>query len=158
MILACDARFDRRPPVIPILRFGLLATDICRRVGYAEVAAVFDRSFYLRAEDYFLCVGDSTIGNGPLTLIADVGVSVPLSGLGLRPGQRADISTRCISIGNAIQFSLEDCERWRPPEWPTRRRTLASWTPAPLSRAAPHRSQFGLGHAGRQCNNVADCC
>lgn len=33
------------------------------------VAAVFDRSFYLRSGDAFVCVGNSSIGDGPLNII-----------------------------------------------------------------------------------------
>ena len=54
---------------IPIRRSGVLAHEMCRRGGHAEVAVVFARSFYLRAGEMFVCVGGPEIGNGPLTLI-----------------------------------------------------------------------------------------
>ncbi len=58
---------------VPIVRSGILAREFCRQVAHAEVAAVFDRSIYLRCADMFVCLGEPAIGNGPLTLIADFG-------------------------------------------------------------------------------------
>jgi hypothetical protein len=51
-------------PAIAVLRSGILADDLCRRGSKAEVAAVFERSFYLRAASTFLCIGAPAIGNG----------------------------------------------------------------------------------------------
>jgi len=118
MGLAHDTMIEAPARVIPILRSGVLAQDICRRARHAEVAAVFERSFYLRTGDSFLCVGDASIGNGPLTLVADIGGSIRCRDIGLRGGQRAAVSTRHIAIGDAIRFSLADCQTWRPPGWP----------------------------------------
>jgi hypothetical protein len=118
MSLAQDVTLGVSPRVIAILRSGILAEDFCKRGGHAEVAAVFERSFYLRAGDMFLCVGAPSIGNGPLTLIAEIDGPVRWSDLGLRPGRRADISARHLTIGGAIRFSLAAHEPWRPPAWP----------------------------------------
>jgi hypothetical protein len=74
---------------------------------------VFERSFYLRAGDLFVCVGEPAIGNGPLTLIADMRVAR----LGLHPGQPARIAENRIAIG-AVTFTCADCEPWHPPPWP----------------------------------------
>jgi hypothetical protein len=115
--LAGDTTRDAPLRSIPILRSGVLAQDMCRRGGPAEVAAVFARSFYLRAGDTFVCVGAPSIGNGPLTLIADIGRAVPLSALGLRAGQRAEICARCVVVGGAVRFELEESEPWHPPAW-----------------------------------------
>jgi hypothetical protein len=57
--------------IVPILRSGILAREFCQHDARAEIAAVFDRSFCLRAGDTFICVGAPVIGNGPLTLIAN---------------------------------------------------------------------------------------
>src|SRR5262245_21096681 len=37
--------------------------------GEGQVCAVFKRSFYLRAGDRYACVGDASIGRGPLNAI-----------------------------------------------------------------------------------------
>src|SRR5262245_39219361 len=104
--------------IVPILRSGMLARPFCRHAPVAEVAAVFDGSLHLRAGDVFICIGEPDIGNGPLTLIAD-NASFRLTDLGVNPGQSALISQRRIRIGDAVQFTLDRCERWRAPPWPT---------------------------------------
>jgi len=117
---AAPSASQRKTPdpdgIIPILRSGILAREFCQRDARAEVAAVFDRSFCLRAGDRFICVGAPVIGNGPLTLIADS--SCRLTNLGLYPGRSAFISDQCIAIGDSIAFTLDRCEPWRPPPWP----------------------------------------
>jgi hypothetical protein len=102
---------------IPILRSGILARKFCADGADASVVAVFERSLYLRSADKFVCIGEPSIGDGPITLIADFGLS-GLSAVGLRPGLPASISGRCITIGNAVRFSFDRCELWRPSGWP----------------------------------------
>src|SRR6185436_16547868 len=85
---------------VSILRAGLLAQEFCARVPQARVEAVFARSLYLRSGNQFLCIGQPDIGNGPLTLIGDIG----LSGLALQPGQPAAVSNRDLMIG-AVRFT-----------------------------------------------------
>ncbi len=103
--------------VIAIRQCGVLAEDICRRGGPAQVAGVFERSFYLQCGEDFLCAGAPAIGNGPLTLIADFGAT-RRGKFGVRAGEGAEISARQISLG-ALRLSLDGCETWRSPAWPT---------------------------------------
>jgi Protein of unknown function (DUF2877) len=103
---------DEPAIVIPILRLGVLARDFCRQHVRAEVAAVFERCIYLRRGDTFVCLGEPSIGNGPLTLIADFDLS------GLQRGEPVSITQRCITIGDAARLTLDQCEPWRPPPWP----------------------------------------
>ena len=84
---------------VHMLRSGALARAFCQRITNAKVEAVFDRCFYLRSGDDFVCVGGLEIGNGPLTLIAD---------LGGRP----------IMTGDAVRLVLDRSEPWRAPAWP----------------------------------------
>jgi hypothetical protein len=115
----CRGKTHDHPDVIaPIVRSGLLAREFCRRGADAEIAAVFERSIYLRCADAFVCLGEPAIGNGPLTLIADFGTSGSLSDLGLCADRLASISEQCITIGDKAQFTFDDCEPWRPPGWP----------------------------------------
>ena len=99
--------------IVSILRAGVLAQHFCALIGRAAVEAVFARSLYLRSGDRFLCIGEPDIGNGPLTLIGDIG----LSDLALQPGQSAAVSNRHLTIG-AVRFTLDRCETWRPAAWP----------------------------------------
>ena len=80
-----------RANVVPILRSGVLAQEFCRRHTVATVEAVFERSFYLRSGDEFICVGEPDIGNGPLTLIGHLR---PLSDLALQPRQPVAVCDR----------------------------------------------------------------
>ena len=101
--------------VVPILRSGMLAQEFCRRHARANLEAVFERSFYLRAGDEFICVGEPGIGNGPLTLIGHLG---RLSDRALQPRQSVAVCDRHIVIGNSIRLILDRSEAWRPPAWP----------------------------------------
>lgn len=115
-------RPDDRPNIIvPILRSGIVAREFCRHGAHAEVEAVFERSFYLRCGDMFVCVGEPAIGDGPLTLIAELGVSRALASLGLYPGQPAAISDRCIAIDDQVKLTFDRCVPWRQPQWPSSR-------------------------------------
>ena len=82
--------------IVPILRSGVLAKEFCRHGAHAEVEAVFERSMYLRSGDMFVCIGEPTIGDGALTLIADFGGGYSLTRLGFirvsRPPFRSSAS------------------------------------------------------------------
>jgi hypothetical protein len=104
--------------IVPILRSGVLAHEFCRRFTQAEVEAVFQRSFYLRSGDLFVCVGEPGIGNGPLTLAADLVGAPAMSSLGLCQGQPAAILDDRITIGDKIELTFERCVLWRQPPWP----------------------------------------
>jgi uncharacterized protein DUF2877 len=97
----------------PIVRSGVLAQEFCATRAAAEVAAVYERSLYLRADDVFVCIGEPVVGNGPSTLIVDC----RLSELGLRPRVSATIADQKIAIGSTT-FTLDRCTRWVPPAWP----------------------------------------
>ena len=99
--------------LIPILRSGVLAQAFCRDRRTATVEAVFARSFYLRAGDDFICVGEPGIGNGPLTLTGRLD-ALP----DLQPRQPAEVGERCILIDGRIRLSLDGSETWRAPRWP----------------------------------------
>jgi len=103
-------------PDVSLLRAGVLAQEFCRRGGLANVEAVFERSFYLRSGAQFICVGEPSVGNGPLTLIGPTGF---LSGLALRPNRPACVSDGQITI-DRVRLTLDECEPWRPPPWPSR--------------------------------------
>jgi hypothetical protein len=98
---------------VPVLRAGVPARDVCRRGGTGAVAAVFERSFYLRVGEDFLCIGEPAIADGPTTLM----VAARVPELGVQNGEPAYVSNRAIAIGDLL-LDLDDCETWRPPEWP----------------------------------------
>jgi len=106
---------------IAISRSGALAREFCRQHARAEVAAVFERSLYLHARNTFVCLGEPSIGNGPLTLTVSLYSSGQLSDLGLQPGDPVAISHRIITIADKARLTLDHCEPWHPPEWPAAR-------------------------------------
>jgi len=146
MTLASDAidtaSIALRRRVVPIVRAGVLAREMCRRGGRGDVAAVFARSLYVRIGDEFLCIGEPGIGNGPLTLIA----SARISGLGLRRGQAASIAEQCIVIGD-LRFDLDRCETWRRPRWPGPIVRLGDIGAAIARRAATQSPPDSLAYA-----------
>lgn len=100
---------------VPVLRAGVLAREFCQGVALANVEAVFERCFYLRCGDEFICVGGPDIGNGPLTLTGNLDC---LPTLGLQPGQSVAVCDRHVTIGNSVRLTLDRTEPWRPPPWP----------------------------------------
>jgi hypothetical protein len=128
--------------VVPIARAGVLARAMCRRGGRGDVAAVFERSLYVRIGDEFLCVGDPAIGNGPLTLIA---AARPAT-LALHRGQAATIAEQRIVIGD-LHFDLDHCETWRPPRWPVPTARPDDIGAAIARRAAIESPTDSLAHA-----------
>lgn len=149
MTVHVRAPADGATLVVPILRAGVVAMELCKAPVLAEVAAVFERSFYLRAGDLFVCIGEPAIGNGPLTLIAEMRAAE----VGLRPGQPAVISASGIAIG-AVTFTYDFCEPWRSPRWrqtPSPGR-LAQARDALSLRAAAKAPVEGFGRAVADSN------
>jgi hypothetical protein len=127
---------------VPVVRAGGLAREICRRNGRGEVAAVFERSFYLRVGEDFICIGEPAIGNGPTTLIA-----AHVAELGLRQEQRAFISEDRIAIGDVV-FDLVACQTWHAPPWPALSSPAAlRATCRIIARAARESPRDSLAHA-----------
>jgi len=139
MSLACP--IDVR--AIAVLRAGVVARDLCRRGQRGEVAAMFERSFYLRIGDDFICIGKPSIGNGPTTLI----VAACVAALDVRQGARAFISSERIAIGGLL-FDLGACQTWRAPPWPQASSPAAlNAARAQIIRAATESPQGSLAHA-----------
>jgi hypothetical protein len=58
----------------PITSIGARAARLLAAHAGWSVEAVFDRSFYLRSGDAFVCIGDASIGDGPLNALVATGV------------------------------------------------------------------------------------
>jgi hypothetical protein len=63
--------------------------------GEGEVCAVFRRSFYLRFGDRYACIGDASLGRGPLNaLVGDF---------------------KAPALGERVRVATADCSPWQPP-------------------------------------------
>jgi hypothetical protein len=125
--------FERSPDAerdVAVVRAGVFARQVCRRGGRGEVAAVFERSLYVRAGDDFICIGEPAIGNGPTTLI----IAARMAEFGLRRGQNAFIGNGRVAVGDVL-LDLSNCATWRAPPWPTACATLPA-TCANIARRA----------------------
>jgi len=129
--------------IVPISRSGVLARQFCQRVAFANVEAVFERCFYLRSGDDFICIGDPDIGNGPITLIGNLRLLAGPKSLG---GQIASIDQEHITIGHSVRFTLSQSGLWRPSEWPVcpSPERLIDLCGSLTSRAAIRAPQEGL--------------
>ena len=104
-----------------ISTLGPHAQRFVERHAVACVAAVFPRSCYLEAHGDFLCIGEESIGRGPLNAL--------LSGAGwtrlsesLPPVEtRAHIARGTLHI-SSIALDATRAEPWRPASWPSARR------------------------------------
>jgi len=85
--------------------------------GEGEVCALFRRSFYLRCGERYACIGDPSVGNGPLNALVP---DLPLPRLGERLAVSLnDSKTWCPPPQAANQPNLEQLKRAARPRIPT---------------------------------------
>ena len=109
--------------VVPIVRCGALAHDLCRHRADLIVAAVFDRCVYLSMPAARSSVSAShRSGDGPLTLIADIATG-RLSALGIHVGQPAQADCWSIRVGDSIAFAINNAPSGVSPHGPPCRRS-----------------------------------
>jgi hypothetical protein len=127
---------------VAVVRAGVVAREVCRRGGRGEVAAVFERSFYLRVGDDFICIGEPAIGNGPTTLI----IATRVAELRLRQGDCASISNDRATIGDLL-FDLSNGKTWLAPPWQAASATLRATCEMIAQRAAVESPADSLARA-----------
>jgi hypothetical protein len=104
--------------MISIAIWGEHAARFVARHRCARVAGVFARSLHLEARGDFLCLGEASIGHGPLNAVLEAGhwalvaKSLPPQGTGAR------ISDGAVRIG-PIVIGTAAARSWRPPPWPS---------------------------------------
>ncbi|MGE0849855.1 MAG: DUF2877 domain-containing protein [Hyphomicrobiaceae bacterium] len=80
--------------------------------------AVFARSFHVEAGGDFVCIGDASIGKGPLNAIVDGGVGWPWAARHLPPaGTEVRIGEGGIECDCTV-FATAGTSIWLPPPWP----------------------------------------
>ena len=98
--------------------WGSHAQRFVERHATARVVAVFSRSFHLEAEGDFICIGDPSIGRGPLNAVLGPAGWMRLA-TALPPiGTNARTALGAIHIGG-ITLDTTHAERWRPAPWPS---------------------------------------
>jgi hypothetical protein len=93
--------------------WGAHARRFAARHSAGRVAAIFERSLHIEACGDFLCLGDASIGRGPLNAIIASGAWAKLSGAVLLVGSAARIDRRGVRIGRAI-IDTTAARLWRP--------------------------------------------
>lgn len=94
-------------PVRVVSAVGRFAAGTLRRARAGRVIAVFQRSFYLETDtDALVCIGDESIGAGPLNVLCCLPVVT-----GLRPGMGVTIGDYAIAVEEQCRFDLRtaDC-------------------------------------------------
>jgi len=104
-------------PVIPVSIWGARAQRFCECHASARVLALFARSFHMEAGADFVCIGDLSIGRGPLNAIVE-------------PASWAWMAGHLPPVGAVAHFGdgKIECDRltlvtaaassWFPPPWP----------------------------------------
>jgi hypothetical protein len=104
--------------VTSIAIWGAHAERFVGRHAAARVAAVFSRSLHLESDGDFICIGDPSIGRGPLNAVLDRTGWMRLAGAPQPVGTSACIAQGAIRIGEVAIDTIR-AERWRPPPWPS---------------------------------------
>lgn len=81
---------------LPVKVAGRFALEAAQ--GEGEVRAVFRRSFYLKFASGYVCVGDSSLGRGPINALVD--------------------DLRIPAIGERLTLATALAELWTPPPMP----------------------------------------
>jgi hypothetical protein len=97
--------------------WGSHAERFVERHASAVLVAVFARSLHLEADGDFLCIGDASIGKGPLNATIDAGGWARVARKLPPAGSEARIEAGTIEIGGAV-LSTAAASMWRPPSWP----------------------------------------
>jgi hypothetical protein len=97
--------------------WGAHAQRFCACHASGRVVAVFARSFHVEAGADFLCIGDLSIGRGPLNAIVDPAGWMWVTG-NLGPvGAEVRISQGMIESGR-VSLVTAAASSWLPPPWP----------------------------------------
>src|SRR5215470_4085255 len=97
--------------------WGAHAQRFCECYASARVVAVFARSFHVKAGADFVCIGDFSIGRGPLNAIVDLAGWMGMAG-NLGPvGAEARIGQGMIECGR-VSLVTAAASSWLPPPWP----------------------------------------
>lgn len=106
-------------PAFTPVSIGPVAAEIVAQPGDVEVAAMFDRSFYLLSPHGFITVGVAALGNGPINLLVTAEGEIPdWPRHGVTREAKGAIETGGLTIGDSFALPLSNIPPWHPPAWP----------------------------------------
>ena len=97
--------------------WGAHAQRFCECRASARLVAVFARSFHLEADGDFVCIGDASIGRGPLNAIVDLAGWTWASRHLPAVGAEARVGDGTIECGR-VTLVTAAASSWLPPPWP----------------------------------------
>lgn len=121
---------------------GPIAAEILRHAHELDVIAVFERSLYLMAPNGIVCLGLTTIGEGPINiLVQPLPYGQPWAA-GLDVETKAVTSNGRLTVGTVFTVDLARAVEWQPLPWPAS-------SPQSLSRGVADLHRAGAGHLPR---------
>jgi hypothetical protein len=106
--------------------WGSVARELITAGGAGRIAAVFARSFYLESARGMACIGDRSLGLGPLNAICDAPPGIDWRASGLRVGAAYGLAGDLLHVGGSFVFTTAAAETWTPAPCP------AGWRPDAL--------------------------
>ena len=98
--------------------WGAHAERFVGRHAAARVAAVFSRSLHLESDGDFICIGDPSIGRGPLNAVLGSAGWMRLAAALPPVGTSTSIAQGVLRI-DSVALDTTHAERWRPAPWPS---------------------------------------
>jgi len=101
---------------LSIARLGSYAARVFRSAQEGRVAAVFQRSMHIEAGGSMLCVGEPSIGNGPLNAIVSAFPGTEWLSHAGKPGDAVAIKGRVLRVG-VLSLDARRAVTWMPSPW-----------------------------------------
>jgi hypothetical protein len=109
-----------------ILSIGERAANILQSATLLQVAATYERCFYLRTGSHFVCVGDASLGDGPWNaVLSDYRQHV----FERSPGETVWKARELLKFGDGKTLSWSAATRWTMPPWPA----VSDWSLLPAT-------------------------
>ena len=129
----------------PVLRAQSIGAVAVREISQSvsgRITAVFDRSVYADLGSQWICIGDATIGNGPVNLSLE---PTPYSGVfaDLVVDQSVRVCAGAVHLGNRPLVIETPAKIWSPPLVPC-------WTNESLMRGLDALNAISRGRVPRQ--------
>jgi Protein of unknown function (DUF2877) len=129
-----------------IISIGRRALDALQAAEDWRVEAVFERSCYLRSGDMFVCLGDASIGDGPLNVITSTESKDEAQPRAVQVSGPVRSSGGQLRFAGGSELDFAAAPIWTMPPWPSRaeRRTLGADRIAAIIARAPSGGLFRL--------------